>query len=404
VTVRRPTVLGLEHAGRFHASTDCLGGSERVALLALEQLRAGGFDVLLACPGNSSLARIAAEREISVRAFDLLAMRRTRGVRTLAGYLHSVFTLGGQLARLCREERVDVVHAFSVISGLYAVVAVQRARIPLLVHVQDAQPPRRLRRAALRLLGRRAARLVCVSRAVEEMLVGIGVPAEKLVLVYNAVEPRFLNGAVDAPAELSGAGPHVGLFAHIIPWKGQRVFLDAAALLATRFPSARFHVVGARLAGVSQGYVESLHARAGEPPLAGRFSLDGARADVAPWMAAMDVVVHTSVAPEAFGLVIAEGMALGKPVVAADCGAPRELVNDGETGYLAPAGDADALARILARVLERNDPELGRRAAAASRARFAPEIFGANLKRVYAAVLAGSPGYASGRQPPVSPL
>jgi glycosyltransferase involved in cell wall biosynthesis len=101
----------------------------------------------------------------------------------------------------------------------------------------------------------------------------------------------------------------------------------------------------------------------------------------------MDVVVHASVAPEAFGLVIAEGMALGKPVVAADSGAPRELVTDGETGYLARPGDPESLARVLAHVLESGDPELGRRAAAASRARFAPEIFGAELQRVYDDVL-----------------
>jgi glycosyltransferase involved in cell wall biosynthesis len=404
VTVQPPTVLGLEHAGRFHARTECLGGSERIALLALEQLRARGFRVLLACPGDSSLARAAAEREIDVRVFRFLAMCRTRNVRALVGYVRSLNTLGARLGRLCREERVDAVHAFSVIAALYALVAVRRARIPLLVHVQDAQPPRRLRRAVLRLLARRATRLICVSHAVEEMLLGIGVPAEKLVLVYNAVEPRFLNGALDSPAELAGEGPHVGLFAHIIPWKGQQVFLDAAALLATRFPSARFHVVGARMAGVSASYVESLHARAGEPPLAGRVRLDGGRVDVAPWMAAMDVVVHASIAPEAFGLVIAEGMALGKPVVAADCGAPRELVTHGRTGYLAPAGDPRALAHILEHVLERKDPEVGQRAAAASRARFAPEVFGASLKRVYDGVLPGSPTYASGRQPPVSPL
>jgi glycosyltransferase involved in cell wall biosynthesis len=229
--------------------------------------------------------------------------------------------------------------------------------------------------------------MICVSHAVEEMLRAVGIAPEKLVLVYNAVEPCFLAGTPQPSAPVFGSGPHVGLFAHIIPWKGQQIFLDAAALLAERFPAARFYVVGARLAGVPESYIESIHARAGAPPLAGRVELKDSCADVVPWMAAMDVVVHASVAPEAFGLVIAEGMALGKPVVAADCGAPRELVAHGRTGYLAPAGDPYALARVLENVLERKDPAVGRRAAAVSRTRFAPAIFGAELLRVYDGVL-----------------
>jgi glycosyltransferase involved in cell wall biosynthesis len=384
---RRATVLGVEHAGRFYPPADCLGGSERIALLALEQLATRGFRVLLACPGDTALARAATARGIETCPFGFLAMHRTLDVRTVSQYARSFARLGRDLARLCRDENVDVVHAFSVIAGLYALVSVLRSRIPLLVHVQDAQPPHRLKRAVLWVLGRNGTRLICVSRSVERMLLDVGVQAEKLVLVYNAVEPRFFEPNSGPRAELSGRGPHIGFFAHIIPWKGQHIFLDAAALVARRFPSARFYVVGATAAGVPQSYVESLHARADKPPLAGRVQLMGARSDVAPWMAAMDVVVHASVAPEAFGLVIAEGMALGKLVVAADRGAPPELVTPGVTGYMAPAGDPQALARVLEHVLERKDPEVGRRAAAVARARFAPELFGAELERIYEDVL-----------------
>jgi glycosyltransferase involved in cell wall biosynthesis len=282
---------------------------------------------------------------------------------------------------------VDVVHAFSVIAALYALIPAMLAHVPFVVHVQDAQPPRPLRRAALRLLGRRATRLICVSEAVADMLRGIGVQAEKLVVVHNGVEERFLEQKAPRSAGLDGRGPRIGLFAHIIPWKGHEVFLDAAALLVRRFPSARFYLVGGRLAGVSEAYVDSLRARSAAPPLAGRVELTGACSDVVPWMAAMDVIVHTSVAPEAFGLVICEAMALGKPVIATDCGAPRELITDGTTGYLAPPGDVAALARTLERVLEQPDPEVGLRAAAACRLRFSPEAFGARLARAYETVL-----------------
>jgi glycosyltransferase involved in cell wall biosynthesis len=380
-------VLGLEHAGRFLPPADCLGGSERIALLALEQLANRGFRVLLACPPDTELSRAATKRGIAVRPFGFLTMRRTRDPRMIGYYLQNVARLGHDIARLCREERVDVLHTFSLIAGLYGLVASSQARVRLLVHVQDAHPPHRLRHLVLRALGHNATRLICVSHAVEQMLRDIGVPAKKLVLLYNAVEPRFFEPNQKALPELSGRGPHIGLFSHMIPWKGQDVFLDAAGHVARRFPSARFYLVGATAVGAPESYVESLNARASKPPLAGCVRLTGPCTDVAPWMAAMDVVVHTSVEPEAFGLVIAEGMALGKPVVVADCGAPPELVTHRETGYVARAGDAEGLARVLEDVLERRDPEIGHRAAVVARARFTPQVFGTELERVYEDVL-----------------
>jgi glycosyltransferase involved in cell wall biosynthesis len=383
-----PTVLGVEHPGLFHPPA--VGGSERIALLALEQLASRGFRVLLACPGDTELARLAGERGIPIRPFAFVAMRRTRDLRTVTEYAHSLAALGRDLRRLCREERIDVVHAFSLVSALYALAGTVGTRIPLLVHVQDAQPPRSVRSAALRVVSRNGARLICVSQSVEQMLRDIGVPPEKLAVVYNAVEPRFFQRNHERPANLSRRGPHIGFFSHTIPWKGQHVFLDAAAIVTRQFPSACFYVVGATVADVPDSYVESLHARANEPPLAGRISFLGPYRDIAPWMAAMDIIVHASVAPEAFGLVIAEGMALGKPVVATDCGAPHELVVDGETGYLARAGNAQDLARVLEHVLEGNDPHLGPRAAAAARARFTPALFGAELEHVYEDVLRAS--------------
>jgi glycosyltransferase involved in cell wall biosynthesis len=386
-SIPRATVLGVEHAGRFEPPADCLGGSEEIALLALEQLAGRGFRVLLACPGDTELAKRARSRGIPVSAFPFLPMRRTRDVRTILAYVESLARLGRKLSQLCRDERVDVVHAFSLISALYAFVGTLGAPRPLLVHAQDAQIPHPLRRVVLRVLAHNRTRFICVSHSVEWMLRDVGVPARKLSLVYNAVEPRFFEPDHERPGELVGRGPHVGFFSHILPSRGHHVFLDAAALVAKRFPSARFYLVGATAAGVADTYLEALQARVDQTPLAGRARMVGPRRDVAPWMAAMDVVVHASLVPEAFGLVIAEGMALGRPVVVADQGATRELVSDGETGYVAHAGDVEDLARVLGDALVRRNPEVGHRASAVAKARFTPELFGDALERVYESVL-----------------
>ena len=64
-----------------------------------------------------------------------------------------------------------------------------------------------------------------------------------------------------------------------------------------------------------------------------------------------DVVVHASTEPEAFGRVVIEAQAMGRPVIASDLGGPAETVEQGVTGWRVPPGDASALAAAIEQVL-----------------------------------------------------
>jgi glycosyltransferase involved in cell wall biosynthesis len=100
--------------------------------------------------------------------------------------------------------------------------------------------------------------------------------------------------------------------------------------------------------------------------LSHRVELLGARADVPDLLARSDVFVLSS-RSEGFPVSVLEAMAAGLPVVATDVGGVGEAVEDGETGFLIPAADSEALAAALERLLV--DGELRRRLGAAGRAR-----------------------------------
>jgi glycosyltransferase involved in cell wall biosynthesis len=94
------------------------------------------------------------------------------------------------------------------------------------------------------------------------------------------------------------------------------------------------------------------------------------------------------VQPEPFGLVVIEAMAVGCPVVAPRAGGPAEIIDDEETGLLAPMGDPAGFAERVIRLLT----DAPRRAALADAARrrvaerFATDRFAANLSRLYAGI------------------
>jgi glycosyltransferase involved in cell wall biosynthesis len=143
----------------------------------------------------------------------------------------------------------------------------------------------------------------------------------------------------------------VGNVGRLAPQKGQRHLIAAMPLLLERVPSAHAIIAGG---GDLESYLRDLSLEVG---VADRVHVLGARADVPALTHAMDVFAMPSIW-EGFGLVLLEAMAAGRPIVASRVATIPEVVEEGATGLLVPAGDPVALAEALASLA--HDPERAR--------------------------------------------
>ena len=144
-------------------------------------------------------------------------------------------------------------------------------------------------------------------------------------------------------------------------WKGQSVLIEALARIGR-------HDVCCVLVGSDQGrrrYADGLIRHAEALGIADRVRLVGECDDMPAALMLADVVVHASTRPEAFGRVVIEAQAMGRPVIASDLGGPIETVEQGITGWRVPPGDAGALASAIEAALalpEEQRVALGERA------------------------------------------
>ena len=129
----------------------------------------------------------------------------------------------------------------------------------------------------------------------------------------------------------------------LTPWKGQAVLLRAIARLPRRD-------VCCVLVGSDQGrtrYSRELEKLSESLGIGDRVRIVGHVEDVPAALMLSDVVVHASTRPEAFGRVVIEALAMGRPVIATDLGGPSETVEHGVTGWLTIPGDPGTLAQAL---------------------------------------------------------
>jgi len=204
-------------------------------------------------------------------------------------------------------------------------------------------------------------------------------------LLYNGTPTREVSAeqARDARRALGvGEGEILfGVFGRLQRWKGQDVFVEAAAEVARRRPQTRFVIVGGSVFGLEPEFLEGLKRRVAELNLTERLVFTGFRKDVAALTAACDVVCHTSRTPEPFGLVVIEAMILGRPVIATRGGGPSEIIDSEAVGVLVQPDDPQALAAAMTSLID--EPErrraIGARAAARAREHFTIERMATEL-------------------------
>jgi glycosyltransferase involved in cell wall biosynthesis len=334
-----------------------VGGAEVLAARVARRLR-GAFRFVFACLDEVG----PLGEELRAEGFAVHLLGRRAGLD---------WGCPLRLTRLLRAERVDVVHAHQYTPFFYGLAArLGGPRRPILFtehgrHQPDYPRPKRM--LANRLLLSRRDRVVGVGAAVRQALIANeGLPARRVEVLYNGIDvDAFAAGGADRAAvrrEL-GAGPGdlvLVQVARLDYLKDHATAVRTLARVAGAAPQARLWLVGD---GPERPGVE---ARVREFGLGDRVQFLGTRKDVGRLLHAADVFLLTSVS-EGIPLTVIEAMAAGLPVVATDVGGLREVVADGATGLLAPAGDDDALAERILRLA--GDPEPRRRMGAAGRAR-----------------------------------
>ncbi len=337
--------------------------------------------------GDEKYQDIASEacwKHIPDRRLDVISMKRSMGAQRWPDALPGLrWTLNQVLSRLddlfnflpsflqtfwtVLRFKPDLIHVNNEpLCNRAAVLAGKLLSVPVVAHVRGDQQGSPLMHSLFKLPDY----FIAVSRWVSESIGRIGVPARKRTYIYDGIELDKLDLRADGQAFRRRYGIRedafvVGLVGLLIPWKGQRLFIEAINLLAQEMPDAAYAIVG-DTPEECRYFEAELRKLVDAPSLKGRVVFTGHVGDMAAVYNGLDVVLSASTSPEPLGTMIIEAMTMARPVIAPNHGGAVEMVEDGVTGLLFKPGDAGDLAAKIGQL--HGDPELARHLGQTARA------------------------------------
>lgn len=360
-------VLFLDHSS-------ALGGGEIALLNLLRHLNREIVDpvVILGAEGPlmEKISRFAETHILTLSSRVSNARKDSLGLSSLFRIreMGSLLAYVWHLARFIKQHQIDVVHANSLKSDIIGGLAGRLSSRPVIWHVRDRIEDDYLPGSVVRIfraLCRVIPRYVIANSLATHRTLRLGTVQPnhsallneqrngRSIVVHDGTD---LVGSLDKRKENQDF-PRIGLIGRISPWKGQHIFLQAAARAREHFPRAKFLIIGSALFG-EEKYEKEIRQLSASLGLEGVVQFTGFCADVKEAITELDLVVHASTIGEPFGQVIIEGMAAGKPVIATNGGGVPEIVENGNTGFLVPMGDAVSMAEAICLVLA--DPVLAR--------------------------------------------
>jgi glycosyltransferase involved in cell wall biosynthesis len=309
--------------------------------------KASAYSDAAAMPFPSALARLG---EWGTRGSITSRLRLGAGLLKASA---PAIVYARRLQKRLRDFNPDIVHSNGLKMHLLG-AQVGPAHAKLVWHLHDYPAVRRLTARLLASQAHRCDAMVANSESVAadaRQTFGTVVPVHP---IYNSVDlDRFSPAGpcadLDALAGLPPLGPtgiRIGLVGTFARWKGHGVFLDALARLRD-LTNVRGYIVGGSIyhTDASQYSREQLRDQADKLGLGDRVGFTGTVDDVSGVLRALDIAVHASTEPEPFGLVIAEAMACGRPVVVSRAGGAAEIAQGGAV-FHEPGNSAELADRL----------------------------------------------------------
>jgi glycosyltransferase involved in cell wall biosynthesis len=332
-------------------------GGQNQVLLTVTGLEERGHPAVLVAHAGGELRRRAAE-----------------GLRFIGFSPKSEFDAHAawQLNKVLRDVQPDVIHAHDpmgvALTAMALTMGATRRERPLVVAARRVDFHLK-RHAFSKWKYRQVDVFIAASNLVAEMLRQDGIPADAIQTVHDGVNLDRIDrqAPVDAHAAfwLPRGVPIVGNVAALVPHKGQKFLVGAAALVTREVPDARFLIIG-------EGELRvPLERQVRDLGLERHVLLPGFRPDVLGLQSSFDVFSMSSVT-EGLGSAMLDAMAGSRAVAATRAGGIPEAIDDGKHGLLVPPHDETALAQAIVRLLR--DPALRRQLGTAARQRIVDDF------------------------------
>jgi len=334
-----------------------VGGAQENTIFTAEGFAGKGHDVDMVS-GPSSGPEGSLEPRIRAQGIRLITVKEM--VREINPFLDAVAFI--KLACILKKNRYDVVHTHSAKAGILGRIAAKAAkRNTLVIHTVHGLSFHDFQSRFLNFIYIAAEKIaaaftdhfICVGEIMKEKSLAAGIGrASQYSVVYSGFEIEPYREAEKERASIReklGIGEKekvVGMIGRLYHLKGQEYLLRAFAEIAAEIPEARLLLVGD---GILR---DSLEKYAEEKGIYGKVIFTGLVAPerIPGFVAAMDILAHTSLR-EGLPKAVAQGFAGGKAVVAFDVDGSKELVLNGETGFLIPPGDEKMLKEKILRLL-----------------------------------------------------
>jgi len=374
-------------------ATTWRGGQNQVLLTALG-LREKGHRTLLVAHPDGELRRRAEE------GLDFIALAPSHELDLKAGW---------KLSRLLNRLKPDLVHAHDPHGVSMAALAISMSSVAPPPLVVSRRVDFHLKTNSFsRWKYRQAAAFIAASDAIAAILTADGVDPSRIVTVHEGVDveriARITPVSLHTEFWLPTHAPVVMNIGALVPHKGQRNLIDAAAAVRRGVPDAHVVILGeGTLRATLEHHIRHLN-------LEKHVLLPGFRADVLALLKSADLFAMSS-ETEGLGTSVLDAMACGKAVVGTSAGGIPEIVEDGVTGFIVPPRDPQALAAAITRLLadEQLRARMGVAGLARVRERFTVDRMIEGTLRVYERVLAQSTsgpraparaGYEAGEERP----
>jgi glycosyltransferase involved in cell wall biosynthesis len=262
--------------------------------------------------------------------------------------------LGIHISKILKKEKIDLIHLNTGFDRP-VMVAANISKTPKVFHFRNFNERIPF---ILKLLTSSIDAALYTTQAIADSYINIGITVTKSDIVYEPIDIKKFSknqdiSLIQQQFSITKSNYIVSNIGRITPWKGQHYFLQAMEDIIRQYPDTKAFIVGEPgETEEDKEYFNLLQYMSQKTSLNGHVFLTGKRNDIAEIMSLSDIVVHSSSKPEPFGLVIAEAMATGTPVIATQGGGPIEIIKNGITGLLVPMKSATGIKEAIQKLFE----------------------------------------------------